>query len=224
MKHVSCRLWGKCWGNPADPVRLVVKLAGQSVFSGPVPTSGDAPDARQTAHHEVLCTWSIDTLTAGVYPVEITATGGHASINNILFNNIVSGRYVHPTPDFGVVPDAGTSDSRSKDQSFWPDWMTTFNSNTLTDEEFLGLYGFARNQAPPPYLEYIDVAAEDTWVDGNFNLHKKNGAWCDGKTNVKLNGVAWPPDPPYTHPYERNYFFENGDTLSFDYLIEWNIT
>lgn len=242
MNNVGCRLWGKCWGNPAEPARMVVKWAGQQVFDGPVPTSDGEPDARQTEHHEVLCTWTVDNLTAGLVPVEITVHNGSASVNNILLNNIVAGRYVNFKPEVADIAEIYSSQPRAG-----------VNVRIFTDEEFLAQYGFPQD-APPNYVEYVDVPAADTWVDGNFNRRKKNGVYTDGKLNVKLNGMEWyrplpepsleqtieelvelglPPnvideivtsEPHIIHMGERNYFFKTGDTLSFDYLIEWDIT
>jgi hypothetical protein len=221
-----------------------VKWAGQQVFDGVVPTSSGQPDARQTQNHEGLCTWTVDNITAGVVPVEITAHNGSASIQNILLNNIVAGRYVHFKPD---VADIGNI--------YYPQPPRS-DVNVLayyTDEEFFAAYGFPQD-APPNYVEYVDVAAANTWVDGNFNHRLKNGAYTDGKLNAKLNGVDWYPPQPKpsvehtiqvlqeqgvpdpiiqahnesdTHIIysgERNLFFNNGETLSFDYLIEWDIT
>lgn len=242
MNNISCRLWGTCWGDPAAPVRLVVKWAGQQVFDGAVPTSSDTPNSRQTDQHGVVCTWTVNSITAGLVPVEITVHNGSASVQNIFFNNIVSGRYVqfkHNVVDLSEIyhPALPKQD---------------VNVNTFTDEEFLASYGFSRDE-PPAYVEYVDVPAEDTWVDGNFNWRLKNGAYTDGKINAKLNGLDWftevtiptveqvtevltqaGEDPnsiqaiiesgSYLMPGERNYFFKSGETLSFDYLIEWNIT
>jgi hypothetical protein len=239
MNNVSCRLWGKCWGDPAAPVRLVVKWAGLQVFDGAVPTSGDEPDARQTNQHGVLCTWTVDNVTPGLTPVEITVHNGSASVNNILLNNIVPSRYVHFKPELADLSNI-----------YYPQLpRSDVNVLIYTDQEFLSLYGFPKD-APPNYVEYVDVAAADTWVDGNFNHRMYNGTYTDGKLNATLNGVACyvPNSKPSTeHTIEvlqelglpnsaiqtavehgpvagnRNYFFKNGDTLRFDYLIEWDI-
>lgn len=243
MNNVSCRLWGKCWGDPAAPARLVVKWAGQQVFDGAVPTNGETPDARQTEYHEVLCTWTVNNLTAGLVPVEITVHNGSVSVNNIFLNNIVAGRYVHFKPNVANLDEIYNLARPKAD----------INVRTYTDQEFLAMYGFPQD-APPNYVEYVDVSAEDTWVDGNFNRRPKNGKYTDGKLNVKLNGSDWygplpepsveqlveelievglPPnlvdeiassESNIIHTGERNYYFKNGDTLSFDYLIEWDIT
>ena len=243
MNNVNCRLWGKCWGNPANPVRLVVKWAGQQVFDGLVPTSSGQPDAQQIEDHELLCAWAIDNLTTGLVPVEITAHNGSASVNNILLNNVVAGRYVHFKPDLADIGNIYYAAPPRQD----------INVRTYTDQEFLAQYGFAQD-SPPNYVEYVDVAAEDTWVDGNFNRRMKNGTYTDGKLNAKLNGIDFPVLAPPTveqitqmlqdagvspaeittqiesgnhglHvPGERNYLVNSGDTLSFDYLIEWDIT
>lgn len=243
MNNVGCRLWGKCWGDPAEPARLVVKWAGQQVFDGPVPTSGDAPDAQQTAGHGALCHWNVGNITPGLVPIEITVHNGSVSVNNILLNNIVPGRYVHFKSE---LADIGNIYYPSPPRS-------DYNIRLYTDQEFLAAYGFPEN-SPPNYVEYVDVSAADTWVDGNFNRRMKNGVYTDGKLNVKLNGVDWygtlpkpsieqtmqvlsdlgvPPDIVESHNQtnthiiysgERNYLVNNGDTLSFDYLIEWDIT
>ena len=239
MNNVGCRLWGKCWGDPANPVRLVVKWAGQQVFDGAVPTTVGEANAQQTDNHETLCTWTVDNVASGLVPVEVTVHDGSASVNNILLNNVISGRYVHFTnPD--VV----------KERYKVPP-KTDFNGRMYTDEEVLALYGFSQD-APPDWVTYVDVAAEETWVDGHFNRRMKNGSYTDGKLNAKLNGVDWytpklqptveetiaglterwvPPhiiqahidSGQHTVPGNRNYFLKNGDTLSFDYLIGWDV-
>lgn len=251
MNNVGCRLWGKCWGDPANPVRLVVKWAGQQVFDGAAPTSGDQPNATRTDHHEVLCSWTANNVTTGTVPVEITVHNGSATINNVLLSNIVSGRYVHFKHDMADIGNLYHPEPPRED----------INVRTYTEHEFVGYYGFTMD-APPNYVEYVDTPAQDTWVDGNFNRRMKNGSYTDGKLNVKLNGTArWtalppPPDPAasgaaessisglqinqavangqnvvtftpvgaHLIPGERNYLVNDGDTLSFDYLIEWDIT
>ena len=209
MDDINCRLLGKCWGDPAAPVRLVVKWEGRLVFDGPVPTSDDIADARAT-DYGILCTWTIDRNDRGPRRVEITSYNGSTLVHNILISNVVSARYMHLKNDV-VWPKHKPMD--------WEDFRLDIDA--LDADEFLDVYGFPQDNAYE-WVEFTDLAAEDNWVDGNFNTYDANGFYTDGKTNVKLNGVAWPPDPPYTQPYERNYFFENGDTLGFDYLIEWD--
>lgn len=255
MSNISCRLWGKCWGNPADPVRLVVKWAGQQVFDGPVPTSGDPIDPKQIHLYEALCTWHVGNLSPGLVPVEVAVHNGSASINNLQFNNIVPGRYVNFKTD--LFP-------KLEKEVYYQGFPPKVNVCIYTDQEFLTLYGFPQD-SPPEYAEYINqTAPEDTWVDGNFNFRMKNDSYTDGKLNSKLNGVDWyPPVQPgdvstlpagmYTDeevelireaiatgraadlfptirlgghqvPGERNFFARHGDIVSFDYLVEWNIS
>lgn len=209
MDDINCRLYGKCWGDPDAPVRLVVKWEGRLVFDGTVPTSTDMPDARAT-DYGILCEWTIDRNDRGPRRVEVTSYNGSTLVHNILISNVVTKDYMRLKPD-AVWPKHKPED--------WEDFR--LDMDALDEAEFIDVYGFDQDAAFE-YVEQLNVAAADNWVDGNFNTYDANGYFTDGKTNVKLNNIAWPPDPPYTQPYERNYFFENGDTLGFDYLIEWD--
>jgi len=206
----TCKLLGQAWGDPAAPVRLTVSWKGQQVFDGAVPTVGAAPDAT-TTEYQALCTWQVPSEDTGLIPLQLTCYNGSVLFHNIVINNIVHTNGIVLNPD-AVWPKHTPAD--------WEDFRLDIEA--LSESEFLALYGFPASDAQN-YTVLTSVPAADNWVDGNFNNQDANGFYTDGKSNVALNGVLLPLDPPKTKSFETNYFFRSGDTLSLDYLMEWDI-
>ena len=101
MADRTIKIYGKVWGNSADPATVSIKWNGQQVYNGTVPTSDDVPNASITfSDMIVMATWTIDTSVTGSQPLEISVQNG-SLVFHTLHGNYMSNRL---NEDGSVLP------------------------------------------------------------------------------------------------------------------------
>jgi len=108
MANRTIQLYGKVYGDPANPGTMTMNFNGQSLFSGTVTTAaGPVNQAIGWADMTVLATATIDTSISGSTPLQITVSNGDMIFHTFhgnYFGDVVSGNVV-VTPSVDNVQD-----------------------------------------------------------------------------------------------------------------------
>ena len=87
MANRTLKMYGKVFGNSADPATIIVHWAGQQIYSGTIATVTEPVDPQLTwPNMDQLMDWTIDTSVEGPTPLTITVENGTALFHVIHAN------------------------------------------------------------------------------------------------------------------------------------------
>jgi len=203
------KLYGKVWGDPANPATIVVHYNNQQVFSGPVPTViDDYSDTRifSWENFDELCSWTTESSVSGTIPVRITINGGGLRLFIIKMNYMYYQTAITLKSDANWVAHVPSTAEELQ-----------LDINRLTSQQFLIKYGVNKTEAMTNVNTTIITPIEDNFVPP-FS--------CPGHealTNVRIDSIPKSVDVTQLNPDGPNgawhWVINNGSTIEFDYSV-----